>query len=99
MRLLHGDAPRLRLTAAELAENIADIDSAHLRARHAGDFEHRHGAATAALHLDLDFLVVEFAGAQLLAEAFARRGTGARPNERVDDAFFRGLFGARLHVF
>ena len=81
----HGDAPRLGAAAAELAENIADRDGAHLRARHAGNFEHRHAAA-ACLHLDLDFLVVEFAGAQLLAEAFARRRAGAGADQRIDHA-------------
>ena len=45
VRLQHGDAARLGAAAAHLAEDIADVDGAHLRARHAGDFEHRHAAA------------------------------------------------------
>ncbi len=53
--------------AAQLAEDIADRDRAHLRARHARNLEHRHSAARG-LRLDLDFLVVELAGAQLLAK-------------------------------
>ena len=50
------------------------------------------------LHLDLDFLVVELAGAQLLAEAFARGGARAGADQRIEHAFFGGLLGARLHV-
>ena len=96
MRVLHGDAARLGL-AAELAENVAEIDGAHLRARHAGDFEHRHAAA-ARLHLDLDFLVVQFAGAQPLAEAFARRRAGTRPDQGVDHALLGVEFGLGLHA-
>ncbi len=92
-----GDAPRLGAAAAQLAEDFADIDGAHLRARHAGDFEHRHAAA-AGLHLDLDFLVVELAGAQLLAEAFARRRAGGRADQGVDHALLGGEFGLGLHV-
>ena len=81
---MHGDAARLGAAAAELAENVADRDRAHLRARHAGNFEHRHAAA-AGLHLDLDFLVVELAGAQLLAEASLVAGAGIwrRPAHRA----------------
>jgi len=45
----HGDAPGLGAAATELAENIADIDGTHLRARHAGNFEHRHAAAPGAV--------------------------------------------------
>ena len=39
------DAPRLGAAAAELAEDVADVDGAHLRAGHAGNLEHRHAAA------------------------------------------------------
>ena len=98
VRFVHGDAPRLGAAAAKLAENVADIDGAHLRARHAGNFEHRHAAA-ASLHLDLDFLVVEFAVAQFLAEAFARGRARAGADQRIEHALFGRLFGARLHVF
>ncbi len=96
VRVLHGDLARLGAAAAELAENIAEIDGAHLRARHAGNFEHRHAAAR--LHLDLDFLVVEFAGAQLFAEALARRGTGTGADQGIEHALFGGELGLRLHV-
>ena len=56
--LLHGEPARLGASAAQLAEDVADRDRAHLRARHAGNLEHRQSAA-GLLHLDLDFLVVE----------------------------------------
>ena len=36
---------RLGAVAAELAENVADRDRAHLGAGHAGNLEHRHAAA------------------------------------------------------
>ena len=98
MRILHGDFARLGFAAAKLAENIADIDGAHLRARHAGNLEHRHAAA-ARLHLDLDFLVVDFAGAQFLAEALARGRAGAGADQSVDHALLGVEFGFRLHVF
>ena len=45
VRLLHGDASRLGAAAAELAEDVADVDGTHLRAGHSGNFEHRHAAA------------------------------------------------------
>ena len=95
--ILHGDAPRLGAAAAELAENVADRDCAHLRARHAGNIEQRHAAA-GGLHLDLDFLVVELAGAQLLAERFLGRSAGTGADQRVEHAVLGRLLRARLHV-
>ena len=95
--ILHRDAARLGAAAAELAENIADRDRAHLRARHAGNIEQRHAAA-GGLHLDLDLLVVELAGAQLLAERFLGRGAGIGADQRIEHAIFGGLLRARLHV-
>ena len=88
---------RLGAAAAELAENVADRDRAHLRAGHAGNVEQRHAAA-GRLHLDLDFLVVELAGAQFLAECFLGRRAGAGADQRVEHAILRGLLGARLDV-
>ena len=90
-------APRLGAAAAELAEDVADRDRAHLGARHAGDLEHRHAAATG-LHLDLDLLVVHFAGTQPLAKDLLGRGAGVLADQRVDHAVLGGLLGARLHV-
>ena len=84
VRFFHRDAPRLGAAAAELAEDVADRDRAHLRARHARNLEHRHPAA-GLLDLDLDFLVVELAGAQLAAEGVrASPGSSrARPARRA----------------
>src|SRR5262249_11534585 len=74
-----------------------DIDRAHLRARHAGNFEHRHTGA-ASLHFDLDFLVVQFAFAQLLAEALARRRARPGTDQGTQHALFSRLLGARAHI-
>ena len=82
--------------AAHLAEDIADRDRAHLRARHAGNLEHRHAAG--GLRLDLDFLVVEFAGAQLLAERIARGGAGIGADQGIEHALLGGELGPGLHV-
>ena len=94
---MHGDPARLGAAAAELAENIADRDRAHLRAGHAGNLEQRHAAA-GGLHLDLDLLVVELAGAQLLAERFLGRGAGIGADQRVEHALLGRLRGAGLDV-
>ena len=83
-------------SSAHLSEDIADRNRAHLRAGHARDFEHRHAAG--GLRLDLDFLVVELAGAQLLAEGIAGRGARRRSDQRIQHALFGGLLRARLHV-
>ena len=50
------------------------------------------------LGLDLDFLVVEFAGAQLLAEGIAGRGAGGGADQRIEHAFLGGELRAGLHV-
>ncbi len=92
----HGDAPRLGAPGAELAENVADRNRPHLRARHAGNVEQRHAAR--GLHLDLDLLVVELAGAQLAAEGVLGRGAGVGADERIERPILGGLLGSRLHV-
>ena len=61
-----------------------------------GNLEHRHAAG--GLRLDLDFLVVELAGAQLAAEGVARRGAGVGAHQRIQHAVFGGKLGAGLHV-
>src|SRR5580692_2884723 len=94
---VHIDAPALGAAAAELAENVADRDRAHLRAGHAGDVEQRHAAA-GGLYLDLDLLVVELARAQLFAERFLGRGAGIGADQRIEHAVFGGLFGAGPNV-
>ena len=96
--ILNGDPPRFGAAAAKLAENVADRNSAHLRARHAGNFEQRHAAA-ARLHLDLDLLVVELAGAELLSEASLVVALADSADQRVEHALFRRLLCARMHVF
>ncbi len=79
-----------------LAKYIADRDRAQLRARHARNLEHRHAAG--GLRLDLDFLVVELAGAQFLAERIAGRGTGIGADQRIEHAIFGGELGAGLDI-
>src|SRR6202043_1182524 len=94
---VHGDPARLGAAAAELAENVADRNRAHLRAGHAGNVEQRHAAADG-LHLDFDLLVVELARAQLFAERFLGRGAGIGADQRVEHAIFGRLRGAGLDV-
>src|SRR6185437_4722053 len=92
---LDGDAAGLG-PAAELAEDVANRDRAHLRAGHAGDLEHGHAAG--GLRLDLDFLVVEFAGAELPAEGIAGRGAGVGADQGIKHAVLGGELRAGLHV-
>ena len=97
MRLARGEPARLGAAAHGLAENVAERNRAHLRAGHAGDFEHRH-AALARGHLDFDLLVVEFAGAQLLAKRIARGQARVLPDQRVEHALLGVELRPRLHV-
>ena len=95
--LAHADAPGLGFAAERLAEHVAEIDRPDGGARQAGDLEHRQSAA-AGLHLDLDLLVVELVGAQLLAERLARGGAGCRPDERIEHALLGGEMRPRLDL-
>src|SRR3984893_1728558 len=95
MRTLDRQAPGLG-PAAQLAEDVADRDRAHLCPGHAGNLEHRHAAR--GLRLDLDFLVVEFAGAQLPAKRIARGGAGVGANQGIEHALLGGELRAGLHV-
>ncbi len=52
----------------------------------------------AGLHLDLDLLVVELAGAQLPAEHVLGGGAGVLADQRIDHAILGVLLRARLHV-
>ena len=61
-----------------------------------GNFEHRHAAG--GLRLDLDFLVVEFAGAQFLAKRIAGRGAGIGADQGIEHAILGGELRAGLHV-
>src|SRR5581483_98492 len=96
--ILHGDAASLGAAAAKLAEDVADGNRAHLSARHAGNVEQRQAATAARLHLDLNFLVVELAGAQLLAKGFLGRSAGIGADERIEHALLGGLLRTRLDV-
>src|SRR5690349_18201238 len=97
VRFRHGHPPRFGAAAAKLAENVADIDGAHLCTRHTGNLKKGH-ARRASLYLDFDFLVVDLSVAELLAEALARGRTGARPDEGIEHTLLRRLFGAGLHI-
>src|ERR1035441_7388394 len=81
MGILDREAAGLGL-AAHLAEDIADRDGAHLRAGHAGNFKHRHSGR--GLRLDLDFLVIKFPGAQLLAKRISGPRAGPGPTRASD---------------
>ena len=50
------------------------------------------------LRLDLDFLVVELAGAQFLAKRIPRRGAGAGADQGIEHAILGGELRAGLHV-
>ncbi len=50
------------------------------------------------LNLDLDFLVIQFAGAQLAAERILGGRTGILADQRDDDALLGGSFRARQHI-
>ena len=58
--------PRFGAAAERFAENVAQADHADLRVRYAGNLDARHAAGIP--HLELDFLFIEFAPAQHLAE-------------------------------
>ena len=93
----HRDAAALGPAAERLAEDVADRDRAHLGARHAGNLEHREPAA-GCLDFDLDLLVVELAGAQLLAKRVLGGGAGIGAHQRAHYALLGGEMGARLDI-
>ena len=95
--LAHRHLARLGAAAERLAEHVADIDHADLRAGHAGNLERRHAAAGVGdLHLDL--ALVELAVAQHLAEFRARFGRGRLADQRVEHAFLGGKLGLGLDL-
>src|ERR1700733_6373069 len=96
MGILDREAAGLGPAAAHLAEDIADRDRAHLRAGHAGNFKHRHSARR--LRFDLDILVVQFSGAQLLAKRIAGRSASVGADQGIEHAIFGGELRAGLHV-
>src|SRR5215212_4546086 len=85
-------------TAKRLAEDIAEIEHAHLRPGHSGDLEGRQARRGAFLHCDLDLAVVERALAQHLAEFLASLAAGIRTDQRVEYALLSGALGRRLDL-
>ena len=81
---------------AKLAEDVADRDRAHLRARHARNLEQRHPAR--GLRLDLDFLVVQFAGAQFPAKRIAGRRARIGADQRIQHPLLGRELGAGVHI-
>ncbi len=88
-----GGAVRLGALAERLAHHLREVQHAHRGAGLAGDVDalERRGRIG---QRQLDLLVVQLAGAQLLAEGVAGGRAGARPHQRVEDA----LLGRRLRL-
>src|SRR5579883_1215468 len=89
-------APRFRAPAKRAAEDIADRDRADRRARHIGQLEHRQ-RRRGLRNLDLDFLVVELACSEPLAERIARGLRSAGADKGVEHPLFRGKLRAGMH--
>ena len=87
-----GELLALDLGAERLAEHLAEIDHAHLRAGHARDVEGRHAGGAALLHVDLDRPVGQRAVAQAAAELVAGLLAGRGADQRVEHA----LLGVEL---
>ena len=86
------------LAAHRLRQHVVDVEHADIGARHAGDLEAGHAAGAGVGHLDLDLLVVEFAVAQLLAEAVAGGRARGLADQRFQHALLGVDVGARLDV-
>ena len=71
-------------------------DRAHLRARHAGNFEHRHAAAGLPPPRSR-FPCRRARQCGAACGSFLGRGAGARADQRIEHALLGGLLGARLH--
>ncbi len=89
---------RLGAGAERLAENVAEIEHAHLRAGHAGDLESRQVGRRTLLHRDFDLAVVERALAKLLAEFLTRVGAGIGADQRVEHPLLGGDLGLGLDL-
>ena len=89
---------RLGAGAERLAEDVAEIEHAHLRAGHAGNLEGRQVGRRTLLHRDFDLALVERTLAQLLAEFLAGVGAGIRADQRVEHALLGGEFGLGLDL-
>ena len=81
---LHRHAPGLRPAAKRLAQHVGEIDDAGRRTGHTRNLEASRSAGIC--HLNLDFLVVHLARAQLFAECLARRFRGVGADQRLDHA-------------
>ena len=92
--LADGQLARLGALAERLAQHLVEVDHADLAAR---DVEGRE-LRTRVGHLDLDLLVVQLVGAQLLAEALARGGDAPGADQRVEHALLGGGLGLRPHL-
>ncbi len=95
MRIAHRDAAHLGLATECFAEHVAQIDHADLRIRHAGNLEGRRAHVAG---FDLDFLVVQFARTQALAERVARGRACRGAHQRIEHTFFGAGFGLGLHI-
>ena len=85
----HGGAARFGLAAQGFSEQVAQGNRADRSTRHVRQFEHRRRGASGG-HFDFDLLVVEFAGAQLLAKTLARGGRSGGANQCIEHALFGG---------
>ena len=90
----HGQLDRLGAAAAHLAQHLRQVQQADIAgaAWHIQPLQRRGRVRQS----DLDLLVVQFPGAQFLAEGLARRRLRARSDQGVQDAFLGLTFGASL---
>ncbi|MNI39495.1 hypothetical protein D3C73_936780 [compost metagenome] len=88
-----GQLDGLGAAAAHLAQQVRQVQQADVAAaRHVQTLDRRGRVGQG----DLDFLVVQFAGAQLLAEGVAGGGLRAGPHQGVEDALLGLALGAGL---
>jgi len=100
MALGDGQLFRLGASAAErLAEDVAEIEHAHLRSGQARDLEGRQARRRAFLDGDLDLAIVERTLAQHLAEFLTGVLAGVAADQRVENALLGGQLGFRLDLF
>ena len=88
----------LGAAAERLAQHVAQIEHAHLGARHARDVEGRQRAEPVSCDLDLDLAVGERAVAQVAAELLARVAARRGADERVEDAVLGIALGLGLDL-
>ncbi len=81
-----GDAHTARAlahAAERLAENLVQVDHAHLRSGHSRNVDGRHGEPAEILHLNLDLAGRQLAVPQHLAELGARVGRRVRADQGI----------------